>query len=155
MATFQLHCVFAVLTSAILQHYNNSSSRYPKLTLFIQSSQKHHLDYRPQARSGHDPLTAQRLHITQCQNQMWPSSPNQLPLVAARQFPMIWVLGCLHWSYGLPVPSQSFSLCLKIAVSKILIRIRMNEDSRSTCVQQRHGNHHTAKIIWYFCILPT
>lgn len=67
MARFQLHCVCTVLSSVILRRASNSivasnnsfHSRYLKLTLFMQSSQKHHLHHGAQSRSGHDPHTAQ------------------------------------------------------------------------------------------------
>lgn len=163
MARFQLHCVCTVLPSVILHSTSNCTiasdgsihSRYLKRTLFMGSSQKHHLHHGARSTSGHNPHTAQGMHVSQWQNLKRPSSPSQLPLQAARQFWMILGLGCVCWSYCLPVPSQSISLCLNISVLKILICMHVTEASWMICVQQGNGNQHTAKIIRYFCIQST
>lgn len=92
MARFQRHCVCTVLSSVILYSASNCTiasdnsihSRYLKLTLFMQSSQKHHLHHGAQSRSGHNPHMAQGMHITQWQNPKRPSSLSQLSLQAAK-----------------------------------------------------------------------
>lgn len=162
MARFQLHCVCTVLFSVISHSTSNCktarddsiNSRYLKLSLFMRSSQKRHLHHGAQSRSRHNPRTAQGMHVTQWRNPKRPSSLSQPSLQAAGQFWMILGLGCLRWSYCLPVPSQSISLCLNISVLKILIMIHMTEASYIICVQHRHGNQHTTKKC-YFRIQPT
>lgn len=111
MARFQLHCVCTVSSSVISHSASNCTiaiddsihSRYLKVNLFMRSGQKYHLHHGAQSTSGHDPHMAQGMHITQWQNLKRPSSPSQLSLQAARRFWMILGLGCLCWSYCLPV----------------------------------------------------
>ena len=158
MARFQLYCVCTVLFSVILHSASNCTTasddsihpRHLKLTLFMWSSQNHHLHHGARSRSWHNPHAAQGMCAAQ-----WQNHPERTSSPSQSSFWMILGLGCLCWSYHLPVPSQSISLCLNICMSKILLRIHSTAASWITCVQQRHGNQHTEKMIRSFCIQPT
>lgn len=98
MARFQLHCVCTVLSSVILHSASNCTiasddsihSRYLKLTLLMRSNQKHHLHHGAQSRAGHDPHTAQGMHITQWQNLKRSSTPSELSQQLASNFRWFW-----------------------------------------------------------------